>query len=379
MARVVLIALLSLRAIPSAASSVPGGDVVARPPYAADPALTNLGAPRGVFVNFTLDMTTATIFNGTDPTFAVGACDGPTPAECCHKAPRPPGVNACAVNFNRSVLVYIPARYVDGGAAPVLVLQDGPGYAAEASYALDNLAARASPRYLPAFVVVSLENGGCDAIGSERGLEYDTVSDRYARFLSDDVLPSAAAAVRAVGAYPHFAFSANASERGLFGCSSGGAAAMIAAFTRPDLFTRVAAYSATLVDQQNHADQTGAFAAHPQGAWGFHSGQQLLARASPRPPLRVFHSANEHDLGFNLSSTAVDDATPSANNTAGDPGNWSDGHHNWREAGNRTAAALRAAGYPYRHVFALGVGHCDGSFIRSSMADTLAWLWEGVA
>ena len=56
-----------------------------------------------------------------------------------------------------------------------------------------------------------------------------------------------------------------------------------------------------------------------------------------------------------------------------------DGHHNWLVAGNRTAAALKNAGYTYRHVYALGVGHCDVGMIRATLADTLAWLWADIA
>ena len=202
------------------------------------------------------------------------------------------------------------------------------------------------------------------------------MSDRFARFVSEEVLPAVLADPAIRAAYPRLALSTAADHRAILGCSSGGAAALTAAYLRPDLFRRVAAYSATLVDQQNHADASGAFAAYPQGAWGYHSGARLLASA-PRP-LRVFHSASEFDLGYNLSATPVGDAAPGANNTAGDPDGWVDGHHNWREAGRRTAAALNYSGYAYRHVYALGAHHCDASMLLSTLADTLVWLWEGV-
>jgi S-formylglutathione hydrolase FrmB len=314
------------------------------------------------------------IFNGTDPTFVGTECDGPTPAECCHKAP--PVDSRCVINAVRNISVYVPSRYVDGDAAPVMIMQDGPGYFAEVSYALDNLVGNANAsRRLPVFIPISIENGGCDAIGAERGLEYDTMSDRYARFVTEEVMPAvlADAAVRA--AFPGLRFSADPGQRAAFGCSSGGAAAMTMAFMRPDLFRRVAAYSATLVDQQNHADETGAFAAYPQGAWSYHSGLQLLS-SSGALPLRVFHSANELDLGYNLSASAVDDKAPFANNTLGDPNEWQDSHHNWLIANNRTAAAMHTAGIPYRHVYALGAHHCEQDVLLSTLADTLVWLWQ---
>ena len=47
----------------------------------------------------------------------------------------------------------------------------------------------------------------------------------------------------------------------------------------------------------------------------------------------------------------------------------------WKVAGNRTAEALQARGYSYRHVFSLGTHHCDPLAINATLADTLVWLW----
>lgn len=65
------------------------------------------------------------------------------------------------------------------------------------SYALDNLAgdvgadgASLAGGSMPPFVAVSVQNGGSDAIKSERGLEYDTMSGRYAEFVNSEVLPA---------------------------------------------------------------------------------------------------------------------------------------------------------------------------------------------
>ena len=57
--------------------------------------------------------------------------------------------------------------------------------------ALDNLALAKDPdRTLPAFIAIAVQNGGNDGKNSERGLEYDTMSDRLARFINDEVLPA---------------------------------------------------------------------------------------------------------------------------------------------------------------------------------------------
>ena len=52
--------------------------------------------------------------------------------------------------------------------------------------ALDNLIAQ---HRVPVMIAISIGNGGGDAQGSERGLEYDTMSGRYAEFVEKEVLP----------------------------------------------------------------------------------------------------------------------------------------------------------------------------------------------
>lgn len=359
-----------------AADRIPSGDHAVAPPYAVDPALTAQGNPAGSFFSFSLQTNASRVFNGSSPTFAGAACHGPTPGECCHKD-SPPG--PCEVNWERNITLYVPAAYRDGDEAPVLVMQDGPGWLTQVAYALDNLSPATSPdpanRSLPAFIAVSVENGGSDAIKSERGLEYDTMSDRYARFVAEEVLPAALADPAVRRAFPGLAFSADPDRRAAFGCSSGAAASLTMAWFRPDLFRRVAAYSATLVDQQDHADETGAFAHNVLGAWGYHSGPRLIAATRPPRPLRVFHHGSENDLGWDTAAAPANETVAGLNNTAGDPGNWTDGHHNWLVAANRTAAALREAGYAYRHIYSVATGHCDSRVILQTLADTLVWLW----
>ena len=63
--------------------------------------------------------------------------------------------------------------------------QDGPDNSLPT--VLDNLIAQ---HRVPAMVAVMIQNGGGDAQGSERGLEYDTMSGRYAEFVESEVLPA---------------------------------------------------------------------------------------------------------------------------------------------------------------------------------------------
>jgi enterochelin esterase-like enzyme len=296
------------------------------------PELSDQGAPKGRTFRFTMPLGESELFDGQDPTLD----------------PSKP------VNQNRGISVYVPARYEDGTPAPVLVIQDGDGPLGMVSNALDNLTASDDPeRTLPAFVAVAVQNGGNDAQGSERGLEYDTMSDRYARFIDEEVLPAVEADSDLRAAYPNFAFTKDPSGRGALGCSSGGAAAFTMAWFRPDLFARVVAYSTTLVDQQNHDAPEAAI--YPHGAWDYHSELELIANAEKKP-LRVFLNVNENDLRANDPESTF---------------------HNWVMANTRTAAALAAKGYHYRYVYGLGAGHCDLGVQQRTLADALIWVWRG--
>jgi enterochelin esterase-like enzyme len=300
--------------------------------FQIQPELTDRGAPKGRQFTFTMDSTKSTIFDGKDPTL--------TPSK-----PR---------SLTRQITVYVPARYVDGTPAPILVIQDGPGPMTEISRALDNMAGSTdATRRIPAFIAIGVQNGGNDAQGSERGLEYDTLSDRYARFIELEVLPAVLSNAQIKAAYPQLAFTKDPEGRATYGCSSGAAAAFTMAWFRPDLFRRVLSYSGTLVAQQNSGQPESPV--YPYGAWEYHSSKKLIAEAA-RKPLRIFLNVNEFDLRYTDPEST---------------------QHNWVMANQRTAAALAAKGYHYRYVLAKGLGHCDGKALQATLADALVWLWRG--
>ncbi len=249
--------------------------------------------------------------------------------------------------------MYIPAAYKDGTEAPILVMHDGPSNLDLVSRALDNLTISTDPkRKLPAFIAISVENGGNDGKGSQRGLEYDTMSDRLARFINDEVLPAVLNNAEIKAAYPKLAFSKDPWQRGAMGCSSGGAAALSMGWFRPDLFRRLITYSGTFVDQQD--DDAPEEKQFPLGAWEYHSGMKLIEN-SEKKPLRIFTHVAEFDL------------------RAKDP---EETYHNWVMANERTAAALKAKGYDYRYIFSKETKHCDGKVFRHTLADTLVWMWR---
>jgi enterochelin esterase-like enzyme len=246
-----------------------------------------------------------------------------------------------------------------------MVIHDGPtqmlssptsasGMLGNVRLALDNLTASTDPaRRLPAFIAIAVANGGGDSLGSERGLEYDTMSDRFARFIELEVLPAVLANASIKAAYPNLAFTTDPEGRGSIGCSSGGAAALTMAWFRPDLFRKALTYSGTFVDQQDTDAPEERM--YPLGAWEYHSSLALIASTDPKP-LRIFLNVNERDNG----ATAPES-----------------GHHNWVLANQRTAAALKAEGYHYRYVFGENAGHCEGNVQNATLADALVWLWRG--
>ena len=67
-------------------------------------------------------------------------------------------------------------------------------------------------------MAISIQNGGSDAQASERGLEYDTMSGKYAEFVENEVLP-------AVESHANVKLTHDPDGRATTGNSSGGSCA----------------------------------------------------------------------------------------------------------------------------------------------------------
>ena len=240
--------------------------------------------------------------------------------------------------YKRKVVVYIPAQYVPGTAAPFIIAQDGLGYKGTLLPILDNMIAE---HRLPAMIAILINSGGGDGQGSERGLEYDTVSDQYANFIETEVLPKIAKDYQ-------LKFTQDPEGRATMGGSSGGAAAFAMAWFRPDLYHRVLTYSGTYVNQQSPFNKE-----TPHGAWEYH--EHIIAKSEPKP-LRIWLEVSENDNGAKKSEES---------------------YHNWVLANQRMAAVLKAKGYHYRYVFAEAAGHTDGKVTRQTLPEALLWLWNG--
>jgi enterochelin esterase-like enzyme len=149
--------------------------------------------------------------------------------------------------------IYVPAQYDARTAAALMVFQDGREYLDRdgrdpALNVIDNLIAQ---KKIPVMICVFINPGDIEgspgtptynfvkAYGEkwQRGMKdsmrstlYDTVSDRYARYLRDEVLADVAA---------KYNIRKDAYSRAITGLSSGGICAFNAAWQMPDQFSRV--------------------------------------------------------------------------------------------------------------------------------------------
>jgi enterochelin esterase-like enzyme len=289
------------------------GDYLIRPPYPAAAEQTpQPGVPRGRIVELTFKTADSRFYPDT-------GLRGTVPS--------------------RKVFVYIPSQYVPGTPAPLLVSQDAMGARNnQLPTILDNLIAA---HKVPALIAVMISNGGGDARGSERGLEYDTVSGRYAEYVEAEILPRVERECGVV-------ITTDPDGRATMGGSSGGAAAFTMAWFHPELYHRVLTYSGTYTNNQWPENP-----ALLHGAWEYH---EHLVPGSPAKPLRIWMEVGQNDNG--------------SVNTAADL-------HNWVIANKRMAAALKAKGYAYRFVYALGAGHVDHRVVAQTLPGALEWLWGG--
>jgi len=239
--------------------------------------------------------------------------------------------------YTRHVAVYVPKQYVPGTAAPFLVGADGVDHAW--SVLFDNMIA---VHRLPVMIGVFISPGGGDAHGSQRNVEYDTMSGKYAEFVEAEVLPL-------VEKNYNVKLTRDPDGRATMGASSGGSAAMAMAWFHPELYHRVLTVSGTFVNNQYPQDN-----AVPHGAWELH---EHLIPNSPAKPLRIWMEVGDHD---NYHPTAPDDIM-----------------HDWVAANENMAKVLTAKGYHYQFVFARNAGHTDRPTRAQLLPEALEYIWQG--
>lgn len=308
------------------------GNFIIGPTHTAATELMSHDAPlKGKIVEFRMSSEESKIYPGImrEPG-PLGTPDPANPAKLIvttsHPAP-----------YARKVAVYVPTQYVAGTAAPFIVAEDGPD-----TMLFSAIEALIAEHKIPAIIAISIGNGGGDAQGSERGLEYDTMLGTYAVFVEKEVLPR-------VESEAHVKLTKDPDGRATMGFSSGGACALIMAWYHPELYHRVLSYSGTFVNQQWPWN-----AQTPHGAWEFH--ENLIPKSSVKP-IRIWMEVGDKDL---LNPNVMRDEM-----------------HDWVVANERMAKVLADKGYHYQFVFARNAVHVDRGVRQQTMPEALEYLWQG--
>ncbi len=230
----------------------------------------------------------------------------------------------------RDYWIYVPAQYTATKPACLMVFQDGGGMVGETGgwrvpIVFDNLIAKGD---MPVTIGVFINPGVLTALSPEvqqnrfnRSYEYDALGDRYARFLSEEILPELAKL---------YNISTDPNDRAIAGSSSGGIAAFNAAWNRPDQFHRVMSFIGSFTNLR-----------------GGDALATLIRKTEPKP-LRVF----------------LQDGSADQNIYAG----------SWYLGNQQIFTALQYAGY--ESTFVVGTGGHSGAQGGAILPDALRWLWK---
>src|SRR5262245_8720228 len=221
--------------------------------------------------------------------------------------------------------VYVPSQYRPEDPARVMVFQDGQNAKEYVPVVFDNLIAKGE---LPVIVGSFLAPGTKGDGGRNRSFEYDTLSDRYARFLLEEILPEVEKTYK---------LRQDAASRAIAGISSGGICAWTVAWERPNEFSKVLSWVGSFTNIANG----------PTLREGGHNYPALI-RKTPKKPIRIFLQDGANDLDNQ--------------------------HGNWPLANQEMAKALAFAGYDFK--FEYGNGFHSDRHGRAILPDSLRWLWR---
>jgi len=230
-------------------------------------------------------------------------------------------------NTKREWWVYVPAQYDGNQPICVMVFQDGSGYTSFVPTVFDNLISKGEMPVTAAIFINPGTGPGEEGRG-QRSVEYDTLSDRYARFLLEEILPEVEKTVKV---------RHDRESRAIAGISSGGICAWTVAWERPDEFRKVLSWVGSFTN----------IASGKSRREGGHNYEALI-RKSPKKPIRAFLQDGANDL----------------DNANG----------NWPLANQQMAKALEFAHYDYQFVY--GNGFHSNRHGRAILPDSLRWLWR---
>jgi enterochelin esterase family protein len=250
--------------------------------------------------------------------------------------------------------IYIPAQYDPKVPAALMVFQDGGWYTDRDGRiptlnVIDNLVAQ---KKIPVLIAVFINPGDIsDSPGTPtyafvkaysekwhrtikdamRSTLYDTVSDRYPRFLRDEVLAEVEA---------KYNIRKDAYSHAITGLSSGGICSFNAAWQMPDQFSRVISWIGSFDSIQWKEDPN-----VPDGGQDYPS--KILREAKRN--IRVWLQDGSEDLEIEL-------------------------YGSWPLANLRMANALKQKGYDFHFSFGKGThnpGHGSAQF-----PEEMIWLWR---
>ncbi|MHC4878644.1 MAG: alpha/beta hydrolase-fold protein [Planctomycetota bacterium] len=226
--------------------------------------------------------------------------------------------------------IYVPAQYTGDEPAALMIFQDGERMRKidgrwRIPTVFDNLIARGDmPPTIGVFINPGHDKSKQRVRGrhSNRGFEYDSLGDRYVRFLLEEIIPEVK---------KRYSISDDPQMHAIGGSSSGAICAFTAAWERTDFFRKV--YSSV-----------GSFT-HLRGGNIY----PALVRKSEPKPIRVYMADTSGD---------VDNAFGS-----------------WPWANQRMASSLKYMGYDVRFDWAEGYAH-NADFGSSKFPDAMKWLWR---
>jgi enterochelin esterase family protein len=227
----------------------------------------------------------------------------------------------------REYWIYVPKQYDAKKPACLMVFQDGQNYLRndiKVPTVFDNLIAK---KEMPVTIGLFIMPGKLSSTATsqeakqQRSVEYDTLSDAYARFLLEEMIPELE---------KKYAITKDPAGRAICGHSSGGICAFTVAWQRPDAFRKVVSHCGSFTNIR-----------------GGHNYPSMI-RLSDNKPIRVF-----------LQSGTNDNDNPRGN---------------WPIANQDMASSLKFKNYDYQFVFGEG-GH-NLKHGGSIFPDTMRWLWR---
>jgi enterochelin esterase-like enzyme len=228
----------------------------------------------------------------------------------------------------RDYWIYVPAQYDKSKPACIMVFQDGKRYQSlESDFRVptvfDNLIHKGE---MPITIGIFIEPGLIPVEGQEkptknRSVEYDTLSDAYARFLLDEILPE-------VG--NSYNLTDDPEGRSICGISSGGICAFTVAWERPDAFRKVISHVGSFTNIR-----------------GGHAYPSMI-RLTEKKPIRVYLQDGENDLSNRYGS--------------------------WPLGNLQMESAFKFSGYDYK--FVMGTGGHDAIHGGAIFPEMVRWIWR---